>query len=80
MLPTQGKEVYQPPGDNFVQLDFGGRAVIYIKMEDPAAACAREGMPAANDAPALDEDEQEGEPVKSLRRLVISCYRCRRQC
>lgn len=47
------------PGDNFVQLNFGGEADIDIEMDDPTAAGAREGIPAANDAPVLDEDEQE---------------------
>jgi hypothetical protein len=45
------------PGDNFVQLDFGGEADIDIEIEGPRAVGAREGRPAANDVPVLDEDE-----------------------
>ncbi|KAI0285130.1 transcriptional repressor TCF25-domain-containing protein [Russula aff. rugulosa BPL654] len=67
------------PGDNFVQLNFGGEADIDIEMDDPTAAGAREGIPAANDAPVLDEDEQEDDeeleeiaplPIRVLRNLV----------
>ena len=47
------------PGDNFVQLDFGGEADIGIETEDPLAAGAREGIPAANDVPVLDEGERD---------------------
>jgi hypothetical protein len=54
------------PGDNFVQLDFGGEADIDIEMEDPTAAGAREGMPAANDAPLLDEDEEEDDELEEV--------------
>jgi hypothetical protein len=54
------------PGDNFVQLDFGGEADIDIEMEDPTAAGAREGMPAANDAPVLDEDEGEDDEFEEV--------------
>jgi hypothetical protein len=63
------------PGDNFIQLDFGGEANIDIEMEDPTAAGVREGMPGANDAPALD-DEQEDEELEEvgilLQPLVLS--------
>lgn len=54
------------PGDNFVQLDFGGEADIDIEMEDITAAGAREGMPAANDPPVLDEDEEEDEELEEV--------------
>lgn len=64
------------PGDNFVQLDFGGEAEIDIEMEDPTAA-AREGMPGANDVPVLDEDEEDDE---ELEEVGISCHRCCRPC
>ena len=72
------------PGDNFVQLDFGGEAD--IEMEDPTAAGAREGMPAANDAPVLDEDEQEDDEELEevgifflpLRSSVLNHVRLRR--
>lgn len=47
------------PGDNFVQLNFGGEADIGIEVDDTTAAGAREGTPAANDAPVLEEDEEE---------------------
>jgi hypothetical protein len=54
------------PGDNFVQLDFGGDADIDIEMEDITAAGAREGMPAANDAPVLAEDEEEEDELEEV--------------
>ena len=54
------------PGDNFVQLDFGGEADANIEMDDPTAVGARDGMPAANDAPVLDEDEQEDEELEEV--------------
>lgn len=54
------------PGDNFVQLEFGGEADIDMEMEDPTVAGAREGAPAANDAPVLDEDEDEDEELEEV--------------
>jgi hypothetical protein len=54
------------PGDNFVQLDFGGEADIDIETEDPTVASMREGMPAANDAPVLDESEEEDEEYEEV--------------
>lgn len=72
------------PGDNFVQLDFGGEADIDIEMEDPTA---REGMPAANDAPVLDEDgdgdedeelEEVGIFLLPLLSFVLNRFRLRR--
>jgi len=54
------------PGDNFVQLNFGGEADMDIEMEDPTVAGAREGMVAANEAPVLDEDEEEDEELEEV--------------
>jgi hypothetical protein len=51
------------PGDNFVQLDF---ADIDTGMEDPTVAGVREGVPAANDAPVLVEDEEEDEELEEV--------------
>jgi len=63
------------PGDNFVQLDFGGEAGVDIRMENPTAAGAREGMPAANDAPVQDEDEEEDEELEEIAPLPIRVLR-----
>ena len=61
------------PGDNFVQLDFGGAADIDTEMEDPTAAGAREGTPSENDAPVLDqdEDEQEDEELEEVSIFLL---------
>jgi len=56
------------PGDNFVQLDF---ADIDIETEDPTAAGVREGAPAANDAPVLDEDEEEDEELEEVGIILL---------
>lgn len=64
------------PGDNFVQLDFGGEADVDIEMDDPTAVGARDGMPAANDAPVLDEDEQEDEELEEVCIFFRSCRPC----
>ena len=54
------------PGDNFVQLEFGGEADVDIEMDDPTAAGARESDSAANDALMLDEEEEEDEELEEV--------------
>lgn len=57
------------PGENFILLEFGGEAD--IEMVDPTAAGAREGVPAANNVPVLDEDEEEDEELEEVGIFVL---------
>ena len=58
------------PGKNFILLEFGGEAD--IEMVDPTAAGAKEGVPAANNAPVLDEDEEEDEELEEVGIFVLT--------